>query len=231
MDSGKINYRELRFRNLNSERYRHLWLLLFWPIFGIVFQILESGALTKHYHPVQCALDGKIPFCEFFVIPYLIWFIIIPGLLLYGLFFEVDVFKNLMKYIILTYGATIIIYIIYPTEQLLRPAAFTRDNPLTRFMADFYAFDTRTNVCPSIHVIGAVAVMLAAWKSKRFSSVGWKIAFGITALLICLSTVFLKQHSAVDVIAAAPVCAAAYFIVYRRKRTVKNVHYKEKALR
>ena len=35
------------------------------------------------------------------------------------------------------------------------------------------------------------------------------------AILISVSTVFLKQHSALDILAALLVCAAAYPLVYR----------------
>ena len=38
------------------------------------------------------------------------------------------------------------------------------------------------------------------------------------ALLISVSTVFLKQHSVLDVLAALPLCAAAYLLVYARKQ-------------
>jgi len=48
--------------------------------------------------------------------------------------------------------------------------------------------------------------------------VWWK-AFVVTAVvLICLSTMLIKQHSAVDVLAALPVgLAAEWFVFYRKK--------------
>ena len=109
------------------------------------------------------------------------------------------------------------VYFIFPTCQSLRPEIFPRDNTFTRFLYYFYQFDTNTNVCPSIHVIGSVAVCCTAFSMPRFRSRGWKWAFGATAVLICMSTVFLKQHSAVDVLAALPVCLAAYHIAFRKE--------------
>ena len=110
-----------------------------------------------------------------------------------------------------------VVYFLFPTFQNLRPEAFTRDNAFTRFLYHFYQFDTNTNVCPSIHVIGSVAVCCTAFSMPRFQRRGWKWAFGATAVLICMSTVFLKQHSAVDVLAALPVCLAAYHIAFRKE--------------
>lgn len=167
-------------------------------------------------------LDDKIPFCEHFLIPYMFWFVFLVGMIAYSLLFDVETFKRYMWYTIITYSITMLIYFVYPTSQELRPESFARDNIFTRFMASFYNFDTNTNVCPSLHVIGATAVMFAAWKSKHFSTIGWRIVFGVATLFICLSTVFLKQHSAIDIFASIPVCLLAYWVVYR-KRTEKTV--------
>lgn len=54
--------------------------------------------------------------------------------------------------------------------------------------------------------------------SRHFGTRGWRITFGLTALLISVSTVFLKQHSVLDVVAAVPICMVAYYLVYKRKK-------------
>lgn len=164
----------------------------------------------------------KFLFASFFLIPYLFWFVFLIGIHLYTLMYDVDSFKKLMKYIIITYSAAIIIYLFFPTCQELRPLSFERSNIFTEFLKGFYVFDTNTNVCPSIHVIGSLAVMFTAWQTKGFESPKWKIAFGITALLICMSTVFLKQHSVLDLFAALPICLIAYFICFSKKGGQKN---------
>ena len=112
---------------------------------------------------------------------------------------------------------TILIYIVWPSSQELRPASFERSNIFTEFMRRFYEFDTNTNVCPSIHVIGAVAVSCAAWNSKFFSTTPWRIVFSLVTLSIIASTVFLKQHSFLDIPPALLLCALAYPVVYGKK--------------
>ena len=136
-----------------------------------------------------------MPFCEYFLFPYLYWFVFLIGMHLYLLLFDTAGFRKFMWFIILTYTATCIIYLIYPSQQELRPETFRRDNLLTRFMTWFYAFDTNTNVCPSLHVIGSLAVLAAAWNTPRFATPLWRTAFTLQAVLISISTVFLKQHS------------------------------------
>jgi len=216
-----IDYRRFRFNKLNTPEFEHLKYLAYWPVFGLFFLTVERLWIRKSYYPIHCAWDDVIPFCEYFLIPYLFWFVFLVGIHIYTLLFDTESFKNLMRFIIISYSAAMLIYMIFPNCQELRPIAFERDNFFTRFVAGWYQFDTNTNVCPSIHVIGSVAVMLCAWNSKHFSTTGWRVAFGVTALLISISTVFLKQHSVLDVLAAIPVCVIAYFAVYpqRVKRT------------
>lgn len=209
-----VDYRKLRLHNLNSPEFRHLWLLLFWPVFGILFAMVEKDVFNPVYTPVWCPLDDRIPFCEWFLIPYLFWFVFLVGMHLYLLLFDVPAFRRFMYYIMITYGVTMAIYLIYPTCQELRPEEFARDNFLTRFMAAFYAFDTNTNVCPSIHVEGSIAVALAAWDTPRFQTPLWRTVFMGTALLISVATVFVKQHSVLDVFWALVLCAAAWVVVY-----------------
>lgn len=211
-----VDFRRFRLKTLFCGEYRYLLLLLFWPLFGAAFSALEVYRTTGYY-PVESPLDAMVPFCEFFVIPYFFWFAYLVGMYVYSIFFDTETFKNYTYFIIITYTVTIIIYLFFPTMQELRPPVFTRDNIFTDIMRDFYNFDTNTNVCPSIHVIGSVAVSCAAWNSKLFSTRGWKITFTVITTLIVLSTVFLKQHSVVDIPPALLICALAYPLVYDKR--------------
>ena len=74
-----------------------------------------------------------------------------------------------------------------------------------------------TNVCPSLHVIGSLAVLAAAWNTPRFATPLWRTAFTLQAVLISISTVFLKQHSLLDIPPAVALSAIAYYLVYIRR--------------
>lgn len=215
----ETDYRQLHIRNLTSDKFRHLWLLIFWPVFGLLFWFAEQHYPVEYYFPVYSPLDDLIPFWEWFLIPYLFWFVFLVGMHLFTLLYDVDTFRRMMKYIILTYSLTLLIYFLFPTCQELRPDSFARDNLLTRFMAGYYDYDTNTNVCPSLHVVGSLAVMEAALWSKRISSKGWKTAFVISAVLISISTVFVKQHSVLDIFAALPICLIGRAVCFRNSRT------------
>ena len=213
-----VDYRKFRFCKLNEEEFKHLKLLLYWPVYGLLFLFVERFYHVGHYTAVHCGLDDRIPFLEIFLIPYLSWFVYLVGMHVYTLLYDVDTFRKMMKFIIFTYTLTIVIYFLFPTCQELRPEVFERDNILTRVMAAFYQFDTNTNVCPSIHVIGSMAVMFAAWHSRHFGKTKWKVLFGAVTAVICASTVFLKQHSVIDITAALPICLTAYYLCFMKHK-------------
>lgn len=222
-----IDYRKFRFSKLNGE-FAHLKLLLFWPAYGLAFLFAERFYSPAQWHPIYCPLDDLIPFNELFLIPYMLWFVYLIGALGYTLLFNERAFRRMMYFIMFTYTLTIIFYFIYPSCQELRPVTFERDNIFTRFIAEFYKFDTNTNVCPSIHVIGSVAAMLAGFDTSRFSKRQCKIASTAVCFLISISTVFMKQHSVIDVIAAVGLCAAGYAVCYRLIPEKTDRNYKKK---
>ena len=98
--------------------------------------------------------------------------------------------------------------------QALRPVEFTRDNWMIDIVRGLYDFDTNTNVCPSIHVLGSLAAGFAGLHSKTLKGWGWKLFFVLSMVFISLSTVFLKQHSILDVFAALALAAICYPIVF-----------------
>ena len=225
---NRVDYRQFRLNKLNTPEFSHLKLLLFWPFYGLTFLYLERFHPVETYHAMYCPLDDLIPFCELFLIPYLFWFVFLAGMVFYTLFTDVDAFRKMMKFVILTHCAALLIFFLFPNSQHLRPRVFERNNVLTAFIAAFYQFDTNTNVCPSLHAIGSVAAMLGGWDSKWLSSRGRKITLGVIAFLISISTVFLKQHSVLDLVVAAPICLIAYVLTYRREQPVYIRHVRMK---
>ena len=205
-------------------------LLFFWPVFGAVFWYMEIVGAGK-YHIVHCFLDDKIPFCEYFVIPYYFWFIFLIGMMVYGFFWDEAALKNYMKFTAITYAVTLIVYAVYPTAQNLRPETFQNNNFFTQTVKFAYKVDTNTNVCPSIHVLGSMAVYFAARKSKFFGGKAWRIAFLAVTVLITLSTLFIKQHSVLDIAFAVLLGVLVYPFVYsnKQKPTAPAEHREEYA--
>ena len=104
-------------------------------------------------------------------------------------------------------------YIIYPSVQYLRPEVMPRDNFFCHVMAFIYSFDTPSGVCPSLQVAYSMGIA-SVWCRYKPAPAWWKIFAAVMAVVISISTAFVKQHSAVDIFAALPVCALAEFIVF-----------------
>lgn len=215
-------YKDFNFKNIISPKYRHLFLLLFWPIYLTLF-VLTEKYVTPIYD-VYCPLDDAIPFCEFFVIPYVLWYALLAFVSLYTLFFDIPSFKRFYIFLSITCVITFSLYIIFPNMQNLRPTEFARDNIFVDIMKNLYAIDTNTNVCPSIHVIFSLGMMFALWNSKHFSTAVWRITSVLITVSICLATVFLKQHSVIDIFAGIAVSGAVFpFIFLKRKNKNKKI--------
>ena len=52
-----VDYRAFRLRKINDEAYRHLKLLLYWPVYGLLFLYVERFYPVASYHVMHCALD------------------------------------------------------------------------------------------------------------------------------------------------------------------------------
>ena len=65
----KTDFRGFTLNKLNTEEYSHLKLLLYWPLYGLVFWFVERAYRPGAYIVMHCSLDNMIPFCEYFLIP------------------------------------------------------------------------------------------------------------------------------------------------------------------
>ena len=212
-----VDYREFRLNRINEPEYCHLKLLLGWLGYFALYFLTENLIPAERCRPVHCAIDDIIPFNEFFVLPYVFWYVLIVASLLYFLLYDIQSFKRLQIYIMITQAVAMAVYILYPSIQLLRPDSFARDNLLTRLAAFIYAFDTPTGVCPSLHVAYSLGIA-SVWCHKRDCSRAWKGFMVLSAVAISLSTAFVKQHSVVDIFAALPVGLLAEYLVFGRTK-------------
>ncbi len=227
MKKPVVDYRQFRLSKLNDPQFSHLKLLGGWLVYFALYFLTENLIPAERCYPVHIPLDDVIPFCEWFIIPYVSWYGLIVFSLGYFLLYDIDSFKRLSKYIIITQLVAMAIYILFPTRQDLRPAEFPRDNFLTQTVGLLYSFDTNTGVCPSLHV-GYSLGIASVWLRQRQAHPVWKGAVVIWVILICLSIMFVKQHSTLDFFAALPMCLLAELVVFRDCKFQKNKQICEK---
>ena len=191
-----MNWKELLNRN------KHILFIIYCPVYLHCFNWLEARDGIP-FQDIHCILDDWIPFCEIFVIPYVLWFLYVAAVVVW-LYFQREHLEDYYRCVILLMlgmSTCLLIYYLFPNEQNLLPDAFAEQNIFTDIIGFIYASDTNTNVLPSIHVYNAIAIHVAFTSSYKFRGRrGWHTASLALCVLICLSTMFLKQHSFLDVI-------------------------------
>lgn len=197
-------------------KYSHAWTLLYFFIYMAWFMWLEKTVTPDSaYTNIHVKFDDMIPFCEWFVIPYLLWFVYVVVVVAFVFFTSRKEFYQASAYLFIGMSICLLICTIWPNGQDLRVEEFTNDNILTSLMSIVYHADTNTNVFPSIHVYNSIAAVLILCKSHKLKNVTWiKIAAGILSVLIILSTMFLKQHSVIDALGGIVLAAVMYVPVY-----------------
>ena len=75
-----------------------------------------------------------------------------------------------------------------------------------------WRIDTPTNVLPSLHVFNTLGCWIAIRRSEALRARRWvQLGVSVLSAAIILSTLFLKQHSFVDVSAAFLLAVALYY--------------------
>lgn len=202
------------------KEHREALVFLYFPVYLLWFFVLEQMNPENLFF-VTNPLDQYIPFCEYFIVPYLLWFPYLFGGLFWLYWRERK--SGFMKFAVsLIAGLTtcLLIYTVFPNAQALRPGSYPHENLFTSLVKQLQDFDTPTNVCPSIHVFSTIALHIAIAKSECLEKKRY-VKYGslILAVFICMSTVFLKQHSFTDVVCAVVLNAVLYFFIYRPYRT------------
>ena len=195
--------------------YRHGAILSYFVFYLIAFFYLEAHIRPRIW--VYSSLDNLIPFCEYFIVPYLLWFAYVAAVVIFFLFKSPKEFYQLCGFLFTGMTICLILYVLFPNGHHLRPYYFAHDNMFVDLVKGLYETDTATNVNPSIHTLNSLAVHTAIWRSPFFEKKP-TIRYGslILCILIILSTVFLKQHSVEDVFNAFLLAAPLYLIFYRK---------------
>ena len=198
-------------------KYKHAWVFLYTFIYLPWYMYLERTIVTE-YHVMYTKVDSMIPFNEYFIIPYYIWFLYVTFMLMFLFFKDVDEFYRYGLYLALGMSISLFICQIFPNGTTLRPENLDPNkNIFTHMVAFIYKSDTPTNVFPSIHVFNSIATHVAIVRSRFFyNNIKVKTVSFIIMISICLSTLFLKQHSFLDVVGATILSYVIYQLIYAK---------------
>lgn len=200
------------------KRYNHgIPAVIYFTLYMIWFRHLEK-TVVKHYDIIHMKLDNHIPFCEIFIIPYLLWFGYVAAVLLYLFFRQKDDFIKSCVFLFTGMTIFLIISTFWPNGHLLRPHVMPRDNIFTQLIGHLYEIDTSTNIWPSIHVYNSIGAHLAVAHCEKLKK---HKVLTRSSLVLCVSIVFstvlIKQHSVFDVFTAFIMSIVMYMVVYHNE--------------
>lgn len=197
--------------------YKALTIMaVYFVIYMTAFGYLEQR--NTSYYVIHFGIDAYIPFCEYFIVPYLLWFAYVALAVIYFGIKDQDEGNKLVAFLIAGMTIFLIVSAVFPNGHHLRPKTFERDNIFVDMVKKLYIVDTSTNVVPSIHVYNSIAVMITVWRTKLLKNHKViKAGLMLLGVTIICSTVLLKQHSMLDVMVAFILGALVYTICYREE--------------
>ena len=194
-------------------KYACIPLLLAIVVNSLVYN--GSKVITNHleHYDFSIFLDDWLPFLNVFIVIYILaylhWgigYIVISRESKEKCHFIVAA-DVLAKIICLFFFLVVPTYIVLPTIT-------SNDffSVLTQFI---YKMDDPVNLFPSIHCLESYMVFRGSLNLNVSKS--YKIGMGLFMILVCLSTVFVKQHVVVDIVGGICIAEISYQIVKRFK--------------
>ncbi|WP_042350465.1 phosphatase PAP2 family protein [Bacillus massiliigorillae] len=187
-------------------------LVLISPIYSMLNQS-TAGAVD-----VTIGLDAHIPFLKEWVVPYLLWYPFIYGMLIYLCFAERKLYYEALSSILIGKMISFIIYFFWQST-VPRPEVVGNDF-FAHVMRFVYSADQPVNCLPSIHVLTTFVIMMVVFQCKKQHKLMYSIVT-IFGSLIILSTLFTKQHAILDATAGM---LLAFFVLTGVQLVTSKIH-------
>ena len=116
------------------KKYGHVWILSYGLIYLPWFTALQQN-VGKPYHVMHTALDDLIPFNEYFIVPYLLWFLYVAAAIAYFFFTSKDDYYRLCTFLFTGMTISLLVCTMYqcvpqhPCIQLHRGPYFHLPQP------------------------------------------------------------------------------------------------------
>ena len=197
-----------------KKEYKNMILILMTIVYQtFIYLIAKVSPFTNHL--LVSNLDLKIPFVSYFIYFYISWYImliLVPYIMGKK---DSDVLYKYVASMIIAITISGLIFIFYPTT-ITRPEII--GNTFSDIVISIiYAIDTpATNCLPSIHCLCCFLFILGITESKN---VKWfsKTIIIIWSLLVIISTLFIKQHVLIDILASFILAILTYLFVNKSK--------------
>jgi len=153
-----------------------------------IYFVTQAKNLRRRAHVVRSGLDERIPFAVRWVWIYGAVYYVFLGLPL-ALFTNLTQLLKFLAGGLAIFLAASLVFLLWPTTCPPEWRRFERTGVAGRFLALIQDFDTGLNCFPSLHCA------LSAYAATFLPSPTLRI---VPPVLVCMSCVFVKQHSVLD---------------------------------
>jgi membrane-associated phospholipid phosphatase len=173
---------------------------------------------TGIVHILQTSFDRLVPFIPQFIVIYNTLEPVLYASLLFFFIFHPKIFTAFASAMIALFLVSNAVYVLFQTK-VPRPVLSQDTNWYVNKVIELYKSDNPYNCFPSLHC-GTSTLAASFWfVKKRYRIIAFLMA--IWAVLIILSTQFLKQHVVVD-ITGSIIALLLYFAAFRIFRLEKE---------
>ena len=185
----RILYPPLRNRSNNFKMSQKIYLLILLILVKSLYVPLNRRKSRFYW---KISLDDRIPLISWFVIPYIGFYLYI--IIAVSLLWNTHNIKSLLASYLFAYTSACIFWYLFP-NGVKRPEIVEK-NIFDRITVYIYSKDYDTNGFPSAHIF--TTLICAYFLSITYPA--QSLTVWISAFLIGISTVLIKQHYIMDVL-------------------------------
>lgn len=201
----RLPYRHHRVERRNLQQAWHALLGMAAAL--VIFMLVERTVVPRY--SFATALDHAIPFIPLTWAIYVLFF---PFVVLASACAQQDAFAVFKFAVVVAFGLSILCFQLFP-EVVPRPdPALIDDAFLRQRLTRLWALDLASNGLPSLHVSVTCLAGRMLWITR------YRLLGGATGVLICLSTLTVKQHTLVDVAGGVLLAVLCGVLVARWQR-------------
>lgn len=183
-------------------------LVLLVPLYLFIPELMPGRTL----HVPELALDRVIPLRPAWALVYGSLYLVLIVLPVFVVRQDEHIRRTVFAYL-MVWIIAYVCFIVYPTVAP-RPASVIGEGFAVWSLRSLYGADPPYNCFPSLHVAHSFMSALTCYRVHR----GVGIAATLSASLVGVSTLYTKQHYALDVISGIVLACVAYFVFLRNNR-------------
>ena len=162
-------------------------------VLNICYGLLNSS--SRGVTSLTTSLDRSIPFIKQFIVPYVLWYPLVPLVFMYICIRDKLTYCKLLVSLVCGLLISYLTFYFFQTT-ISRPILIGNDI-FTIILKMLYKIDNPFNCFPSIHIMTCFLMIEGIWKCKE-KNIVINVLVTIINVAIIISTFFIKQHVVLD---------------------------------